>query len=65
MMIPASMARRRSWSLPNTHRATGGPLAEPIYVGRDMWEQIVSNLLSNPLKFTLQGEIASQVAASN
>ena len=34
------------------------PLGEPIYVDRDMWEKVVLNLVSNALKFTLQGEIA-------
>ena len=29
----------------------------PAYVDRDMWEKIVLNLVSNALKFTLQGEI--------
>jgi signal transduction histidine kinase len=33
------------------------PLGEPIYVDREMWEKIVLNLLSNALKFTLQGRI--------
>ena len=34
------------------------PIAEPVYVARDMWEQIVLNLLSNALKFTFEGEVA-------
>ncbi|MCU1382169.1 MAG: Chemotaxis protein methyltransferase CheR [Acidobacteria bacterium] len=32
-------------------------LPEPLYVDRDMWEKIVLNLLSNALKFTLEGTI--------
>ncbi|HEU4648133.1 MAG TPA: ATP-binding protein [Gemmatimonadales bacterium] len=38
---------------------------EPVYVDRDMWEKIVLNLLSNALKFTLQGSITIRLRWSD
>lgn len=37
------------------------PLAEPVWVDRDMWEKIVLNLLSNAFKFTFDGQIEVRV----
>jgi len=39
------------------------PLAQPVFVDREMWEKIVLNLLSNAFKFTFEGEIAVRVEA--
>jgi len=36
-------------------------LSERIFLDREMWEKIVSNLVSNAFKFTLQGEIVVRV----
>jgi signal transduction histidine kinase len=38
------------------------PLAEPIFVDREMWEKIVLNLLSNALKSTFDGEIRVSIS---
>jgi PAS domain S-box-containing protein len=40
------------------------PLAEPVYVDREMWEKIVLNLVSNAFKYTLRGEIEVRLEKS-
>lgn len=37
------------------------PLAEAVWIDRDMWEKIVLNLLSNAFKFTFDGQITVRV----
>ncbi|HEX5715444.1 MAG TPA: ATP-binding protein, partial [Thermoanaerobaculia bacterium] len=41
------------------------PLEISAYVDREMWEKIVLNLLSNALKFTLEGEIAVRLRTAD
>jgi signal transduction histidine kinase/serine phosphatase RsbU (regulator of sigma subunit) len=38
------------------------PLGEEVFVDREMWAKIVSNLLSNALKFTFEGRITVRLA---
>ncbi|HEY1149957.1 MAG TPA: ATP-binding protein [Pseudoduganella sp.] len=40
------------------------PLPEEVWVDRDMWEKIVLNLLSNALKYTMQGKVSISLRAA-
>ncbi|WP_309087731.1 ATP-binding protein [Phenylobacterium sp.] len=47
-----------------TLRVDAEPLAEPVYVDREMWEKVLLNLISNAFKFTFEGEISVTTRAS-
>lgn len=41
------------------------PLDEPVYADRELWEKIVLNLVSNAVKFTLEGAILVRLRAAD
>jgi PAS domain S-box-containing protein len=41
------------------------PLRAPVLVDRDAWEKVVLNLLSNALKYTLEGSVTVRVAEAD
>lgn len=41
------------------------PLPEPVIVDQEMWEKIVLNLLSNALKFTMEGRIVVELTVAD
>ena len=42
----------------------GGEVKQPLYLDRDMWQQIVLNLLSNAFKFTFEGGIRVEIGTA-
>ena len=45
------------------YRVDASPLAEPVWVDREMWEKIVLNLVSNAFKYTLRGSVVVALRA--
>ena len=41
------------------------PLHDRVYVDREIWEKVVFNLLSNALKYTLEGKITVRLLAED
>jgi signal transduction histidine kinase len=54
-LVGAFRPLARSAGLTLTFEA--GPIGQPTYVDREMWEKIVLNLVSNAFKFTFEGAI--------